>query len=300
MESSFLSHHGILGQKWGVQNGPPYPLKGGDYSPSEKQHKYKKKHLFKGNYNKKHIDEVLKKDKTTIQTLSHDPNRTKNTDMFYGTHTFQDNHQYNAFFNTKTYKPIYDEKGKEIGTGQSYKFKIKNSLNKDMKVASEDSGNKSFMKLYKNDRDFYNFVNDKNRLEKYAFKKWSSFKGYKEAWNALHELQNNKGKNVSEEDLKKVYRLFNYAIPYDGDGKDKRGSKDVLTQRAKWFKELKKDGYGAVLDTNDSIYNHFGATSSIIVFDMDSIVPKEVKQSSLADKNISIAINIGRRALNIK
>ncbi len=27
--SLVLIHHGILGQKWGQKNGPPYPLKGG-------------------------------------------------------------------------------------------------------------------------------------------------------------------------------------------------------------------------------------------------------------------------------
>jgi len=26
MEKSYLSHHGVEGQKWGIQNGPPYPL----------------------------------------------------------------------------------------------------------------------------------------------------------------------------------------------------------------------------------------------------------------------------------
>lgn len=32
-----LSHHGILGQKWGHTNGPPYPLNPADYSLSEKR-----------------------------------------------------------------------------------------------------------------------------------------------------------------------------------------------------------------------------------------------------------------------
>ena len=26
LDDEFLEHHGIMGQKWGVQNGPPYPL----------------------------------------------------------------------------------------------------------------------------------------------------------------------------------------------------------------------------------------------------------------------------------
>ena len=34
---NYISHHGILGQKWGKRNGPPYPLGGGDYTEAEKR-----------------------------------------------------------------------------------------------------------------------------------------------------------------------------------------------------------------------------------------------------------------------
>lgn len=33
----YLEHHGILGQKWGKKNGPPYPLDASDHSASEKK-----------------------------------------------------------------------------------------------------------------------------------------------------------------------------------------------------------------------------------------------------------------------
>ena len=33
----YLKHHGIKGQEWGKQNGPPYPLDAEDHSVGEKK-----------------------------------------------------------------------------------------------------------------------------------------------------------------------------------------------------------------------------------------------------------------------
>jgi len=38
----YLAHHGILGQKWGKRNGPPYPLDAGSHSASEKRAGWRK------------------------------------------------------------------------------------------------------------------------------------------------------------------------------------------------------------------------------------------------------------------
>ena len=40
----FLAHHGILGQKWGRKNGPPYPL---DASDKAKAARKKSKEQYK-------------------------------------------------------------------------------------------------------------------------------------------------------------------------------------------------------------------------------------------------------------
>lgn len=228
-----LQHHGILGQRWGKRNGPPYPLGGGDYTQAERRAIYKKRKQPNSIYNKKHFDEVLSADKTTLSTLSYDRDRTKNTDMFYATHNVLDKHQYNALFNRKVPQTLYDENGNSLGTGMFLKYRIDNSLKQNVKVASEDSGAEVFRNLYKKDRDFYNFVTDEERMQSYFVSDKYKFKGYREARDVLKRMKNDDYVPTAEE-LQKVYRMFNYVIPYDGQG-DARKGRDAYTQRTKFF-----------------------------------------------------------------
>lgn len=290
-----LSHHGILNQKWGVRHGPPYPLGGGDYSPSQRKAIRNKRKAGNSIYNKRHFDEVLKADKTTLSTLSYDRDRTKNADMFYATHNALDKHQYNALFNRPIPQTIYDEKGNPIGTGNFMKYRIDNSLKRDIKVASEDSGAKVFSELFKKDRDFYNFVMDEERMQSYFVSDKYKFKGYREARKVLEKMKQGDYTPTSDE-LQVVYRMFNYVIPYDGAG-DARKGKDVTTQRTKFFNACKEAGYGAVLDTNDAIYGGFKAKSPVIVFDMEQVVPKDVYRTKMIDQKFSDLVLVGRKLL---
>lgn len=292
-----IQHHGILGQRWGKRNGPPYPLGGGDYTPSEKRAIYKKRKQRNSIYNKKHFDEVLDADKTTLSTLSYDRNRTKDTDMFYATHDVLDKHQYNALFNRKAPQTLYDEEGNSIGTGLFMKYRIDNSLKQNIKVASEDSGAEVFRSLYKKDRDFYNFVTDEERMQSYFVSDKYKFKGYREARDVLQRMR--KDDYVpSAEDLQTVYRMFNYVIPYDGQGNARKGN-DAYTQRTKFFNACKQAGYGAVLDTNDAIYGGFKAKSPVIVFDMEQVVPKDLYRTKVSDQKVSQLVLVGRKALGL-
>lgn len=299
MSYQCIKHHGILGQKWGDKNGPPYPLRGGDYSAEEVRKIGRKRRDPNSLYNKRHFDEVLKKEKTTFQTLSFNKDRTKGVDMFYASYKPLDNNVYKALLNQPIPKDVYDEDGNKVGTEKVYRFAIRNNIKSDIKVASEDSAARVFADLYGKNRDFYNFVTDPNRMMSYFDQKRLGISGYKEAKSVLDKMTSNHDYKPSYDDIRTIYRLFNYVIPYDGGGTDSRGAADVLKQRTKFFSELKKAGYGACLDTNDSIYNSLHAASPVIVFDIDNIIPAEVLNTGFSDRALGIASIAWRKTFGV-
>lgn len=291
-----LQHHGILGQEWGKRNGPPYPLKGGSYSAVERKLiKLRRKNQKNSIYNKRHFDEVIST-KDTLSTLSYNKDRTKDTDMFFAAYKPLDKHQYNALFNRPVQMPYYDDDGNEIGTGTFLKYRINNNVKADMKVASEDSAAKVFQKLYSEDRDFYNYVTDPTRMQKNFVDDKYKFRGYRESRDKLESVR--EGNVPTSDDLQVIYRMFNYTIPSDGGG-DKRIANDVAKQRAKFFNELKKEGYGAVLDTNDAIYGGFKATSPVIVFDQSNVVLSGIENTTASSKRVSELATVGRKFLGV-
>lgn len=262
-----LYHYGIQGQKWGVRNGPPYPLKGVSvrrkhYSLQDKGEKYYKIH--KG-------DE--------IQTLSYDKDRIKDKDMYFATMTKKDKDFYTAFFNKKVPNDEVDENGKRIGPAYYLKWNIKQSAKSDINVANEREGIEAFTKLMRSSKDFSNFILDKNRMLSNMDEKRAAYEGYVESLKVMDKMQKHPEKLTSE-DMKYAYRIFNYIIVKDGD--------DIARQRARFFKELKNEGYGAVLDTNDAMYGRYKRESPIIVFDKDALQTVSIDRVKGYEKLISL------------
>lgn len=252
---------------------------------------------------KRNVDTILKKG-TTLSTLSYDADRTKGADMFFATHKKLDQHQYNALFNRPIKEYLKDEAGNITGAKSVTKFRIKNEVLNDMKVASETSGAKQFAKLISKDSDFKRFVLDSGGMESHFVESKYKFKGYREAKEALDKVRQ-PGYKATQDDWQKVYRMFNYVIPSDGTKKGLSAdaiaarASDVKAQREKFFDAMKKEGYGALLDTNDSMYGGFKATSPVIVFDQENIAFSGAKRTTPMSKIPSAWVLGGRRLLGI-
>lgn len=275
---NFLCHHGTKGQKWGVRNGPPYPLKGNKIRRSSY------------NVSKKGDQKYEIKKGQISQTLSYDKDRTTNTDMYFASLSQKDKDFYKALFNKKIPNDAVDENGKRIGPAYYLKYNIKNQAKSYVKVANERDGVEAFMNLMENSKDFQHYVLDKGRLDANIDERRAKFPGYKESLETIEKCRANPEK-ITSQDAAKMYRMFNYAIPAEGG--------DSERQRARFFKELKKNGYGAVLDTNDAVYGKFKMEDPVIIFDSDAMQMVSNDRVTNMEKTISSIRSLLNRDLDL-
>ena len=265
MQRDFLMHHGIKGQEWGVRNGPPYPLEG------KKVRKTDYKLSRKGNKTR-----TIRKGHKT-QTLSYDKDRIKDTNMYFASLTNRDKNYYKAWFNRKVPIEVKDEDGNVIGSSFGLKYNIRTEANKDARVANERDGVEAFSKLMSNSRDFSNFVLDKGRMESLMDERRKGYKAYSEAIDAIHKAR--ESNEITSKDAALIYRMFNYVLGSQGP--------DIDRQKARFFNELKSNGFSAVLDTNDALYGKFKMDEPVIIFDTDSFDFLDNYMVSESDKTIS-------------
>lgn len=195
-------------------------------------------------------------------TLSADKDRTKNADMYFAALSKKDKDFYKVLFNKKMPNDETDEHGNRIGPAYYLKYNIRNQAQRDINVANERQGTEAFMKIMRNSRDFSNYVLDEKRMSSAINERRAKFRGYEESLRTIEQMRKNP-ESISAQDAAKAYRLFNYTLGND--------SSDAKRQRARFFKELKNNGYGAVLDTNDAIYGSLNLEKPVIVFDNKSM-----------------------------
>lgn len=248
-------------------------------------------------YAKKHLPITIDQNQV-LRTLTFDKDRINNGDVFFATFDENDVNRYRSRFNRVGKTPIYDENGLKLGDRMSFKFDVQTGLSRNLRIANEDEGSALFSKLFKSDKDFHDFVMDPSRLDAhpYAGKRHEKFAGFREANQVLHDCQTS-GREPSNSELNKIYRLFNYAFPLSDDSMDKSIATDVTRQRNKFTSAATKAGFDGVLDVNDALYGGLRANAPVIITNKEALVPKAVMKTNMLDVVGSTFLDRGKELL---
>lgn len=290
-----LAHHGVKGQKWGVRR---YQYADGTLTPAGKKRRQvnnknasntkrmtalmsmeaktlvnKTRTQITG---KQYVDGYLKQgtEFSRIQTNS-DFNKQY---AFYATYKKADTEKYMGLFGynltnraaadaakaEKQAKASGSEadiaKAKELRERADnlkvYQVKLENA--KKLKVPSDENASDVTAKLL-NEPDFRKNLESSIQYSKENMKRPSQQILFKQAQNALEKDPN---KLIPSEKVA-IYKAFNLSLVFH--------NPDQVAAQDRFYGELKKKGYNAVLDYNDKQYSSYHAKRPMIVFDTDPI-----------------------------
>lgn len=215
--SNDIQHHGVLGQRWGKRNGPPYPLSSGKHSASEKKAGWEKSisKYKKPNTGQKRI---IKKG-TNFQRIG--AANEKEEGVTYTSHKKEDNEIYLLFGLEKM-----------LGGGDT---KIELMSIDDISVADANSMINTFIDLY-GDYNLSDFVDRSAPIETDENGKITKFS------EGVRKVKLDMYRNAfdSEENFQKAYKDFN---------RKSMTSDNEITKE--YIKRIRDLGYDAIPDIND-------------------------------------------------
>ena len=145
MATLVIAHHGIKGQQWGVQHGPPYPID-------------------------KDTNKIVVKEGTVIARITrYDESKSKG--HAYVNYNKQDIQHYRGFF-----AALQRTKNGHFGHNKPI-YSVKLTAKEDLISPSEKERVDTFIELYKDDPTFRNELGG---MYKKGFRKWGSKKKYTE------------------------------------------------------------------------------------------------------------------------
>lgn len=297
-----LYHHGIKGQKWGIRR---YQYTDGTYTPAGR----KRYGVSQSSSNaqrvatmmgmrvkdvvntartqvtgRQYVDTYLKRGTTfaRIQTSKEFENFA-----FYATYKKADSDKYMGLFgknltsransDAKRAEKTANASGSEADAATAKQlrdkannmkvYQLKLETTKKLKVPSDENASDITANLLK-DSEFKKNVVASIEDSKEKMRRPTQQVLFKQAQNALNK---DPSKMTTSEKVA-VYKALNLSLT-------NHNQQEVAAQ-AKFYSELKKKGYNALLDYNDKDYSSYHAKRPMIVFDTDS-----VKLQSVAEAN---------------
>lgn len=300
--SDTLYHYGTKGMKWGVRH---WQYADGTYtpagvkryfgttsrSPTQKrvsQASTKVKNAVNTGRThvtgKQYVDTYLKKG-TTFSRIQTSKDFEKYA--FYATYKKKDVDKYMGLFGknlttranaeakraekqAKKSKDDYDwmnAKALREKADNTKVYQLKIETTKKLKVPSDENAGHITANLLK-EKDFRNNLTDSINHSKEIMKRPTQQVLFKQAQNALKKDPT----QLTSSERTAIYKAFNLSLtnhnPYE------------IAAQDRFYKEMRKKGYDALLDYNDQQYSSYHAKRPMIVFNTDAVTLKSVSQTN--------------------
>lgn len=299
MQTSELYHHGVKGQKWGVRryqyaDGSLTPAGRKRYSSNASSNGFDKlmntevKHLVNSARTqitgKQYVDGYLKQG-TTLARIQTAENFEKFA--FYATYKKHDTDEYMGLFGKNLMSRAHGEAKRaekeaaasgseeDLARAQELRNKADNTkvyqlkleaINK-LKIPSDENASDITAKLLK-EPDF----NDNVRASLIDSKEKMKRPTQQVLFNrALSAMEKDPSKLTSQEKVA-IYKAFNLSLV--------NHNPQEIAAQDRFYGELKKKGYNALLDYNDKEFSSYHAKRPMIVFDVDSVKLKSVTEAN--------------------